>query len=430
MNLPAPITGRTIRDALLDARRTTLALCDDLSDAQLQVPHLDIVNPLIWEIGHVAWFQENWILRHLGKVPDACADTDELYDSMAVAHPSRWDLVLPTRAKVLDYLARILDCILERLPDGPLDADDAYFYRLVLFHEDMHAEAMAYTRQTLGYAAPSWVDWPQPAPPAPGGDVAIPGGRFRLGAEPDAPFAFDNEKWAHDVDVEPFSIARRVVTKGEFADFARDGGYRDRRHWSDHGWAWREAHAREMPVYWSPDGAGDYTERRFDTTHPLDAHAPMMHLTWFEADAYCRWAGRRLPTEVEWELAAAATPERDGFSATKRTYPWGETAPDPSTAALDFRPLTDANALADGDSAFGLRQMLGTVWEWTATTFEPYPGFVADPYKDYSEPWFHTRRVLRGGSWATRGRMMRNTWRNYFTPDRYDVFAGFRTCSD
>lgn len=430
MNLPAPITGRVVRDALLDARRTTLALCEDLSDAQLQVPHLDVVNPLIWEIGHVAWFQENWILRHLGGVSGACAETDALYDSMAVAHPSRWDLVLPPRAKVLDYLAHILDCILERLPDGALGAEEAYFYQLVLFHEDMHTEAIAYTRQTLGYAPPSWIERPAPATAGPGGDAAIPGGTFRLGAERDAPFAFDNEKWAHDVAIEPFSIARRTVTKGEFADFVRDGGYRDRRHWSDDGWAWCASAGREVPVYWSPDGGGGYAERWFDETIALDADAPMVHVTWFEADAYCRWAGRRLPTEAEWELAASAEPDGDGIAPAKRTYPWGEAPPDAARAAVDFRLVPDGAALGAGDSAFGVGRMLGTVWEWTASTFGPYPGFVADPYKDYSEPWFHTRRVLRGGSWATRARMLRNTWRNYFTPERDDVFAGFRTCTD
>jgi iron(II)-dependent oxidoreductase len=271
--------------------------------------------------------------------------------------------------------------------------------------------------------------------PAPGGgplrgDVEVPGGTLMLGAPRNAPFAFDNEKWAHPVDVRPFAIARAAVTQAEFAAFVDERGYEEQRWWSPEGSAWRQSMRAAHPVYWRRGSSG-WERRDFNRWVPLEPHRPVIHVNWFEADAYCRWAGRRLPTEAEWEAAAASEPApTGGLSSRARSYPWGDEPPAAGRTNMDWHAMgcADVGSFADGDSAYGCRQMLGNVWEWTSTTFGPYPGFTPDPYKEYSEPWFGTRKVLRGGAWATRSRMLRNTWRNYFTPDRRDVMAGFRTC--
>ena len=425
--------GQLARD-LLDARRRTLDLVADLDDGQLLGPRLAIVNPLLWEIGHVAWFQEHWVLRHaLGEAP-LRADGDALWDSSAVAHDTRWDLPLPLRHETLRYMAEVRTRVLSRLGRPSLPAELAYFARYTTFHEDMHGEAFAYTRQTLGYRAPAFSDGPARAAKGEAGpldgDAVVPGGELVLGAREDEPFVFDNEKWAHPVPVRPFAIARAPVTQSQLAAFVEDGGYRRRELWSEEGWRWREGARAEHPVYWRHAGGG-WERRDFDRWKPLEPHRPAIHVCWFEAEAYCAWARRRLPSEAEWEAAAASEPDAAGLSARKRPFPWGAERPTPERANLDGRALgcLDVAALPAGDSAFGCRQMIGNVWEWTATTFAPYPGFVPDAYRDYSQPWFGTHKVLRGGGWVTRSRLLRNTWRNFYPPDRRDVWAGFRTCA-
>jgi iron(II)-dependent oxidoreductase len=423
-------------------------------------PLLPIVNPLWWEIGHVAWFQERWVLRRSGSQSPLCAHADSLYDSAQIPHDDRWTLLLPSRAETLDYLTRVRDAVLDDLRSGKATAEDVYFNCLAVFHEDMHTEAFTYTRQTLGYPAPRLSpsrigDWGlrigdkvegRPVVveqstivggPLPG-DVSVPGGVWMLGATPDLPFVFDNEKWAHPVEVAPFRIARAAVTQGEFAAFVEAGGYQRREWWSDEGWHWREESGVEQPLYWRRETSVRWRRRAFDRLVPLEPHRPALHVNWYEAEAYCRFAGRRLPTEAEWEMAASGEPAGDGRGLTerKRRYPWGDEPPTPAHAHLDWGAgsageggCVDVGAYPEGDSAFGCRQMVGNVWEWTSSAFLPYPGFVVDPYKEYSEPWFGTRKVLRGGCWTTRSRLIRNTWRNFYTPDRRDVWAGFRTCA-
>ena len=429
--LPATATGNgyymdSLAQDLLDTRARTLELVEDLSDAQWLGPRLDIVNPLLWEVAHVGWFQEYWVLRHArGKAP-RLARGDALYDSAKVAHDTRWDLPLYPRTEVLAYLREVLDDVVACAGTPPDRA--GYYHWLTGAHEDMHGEAFAYTRQTLGLRAPRLAVAGRPddadAGPLPG-DAEVGGGTYLLGAiEQDVSgFVFDNEKWAHPATLAPFRIARAPVTNAELAAFVDDGGYRRRELWSEAGWIWRCREDAEHPVYWVRDG-GAFRERRFDELVPLAPHRPVIHLCWFEADAWCRWAGRRLPTEAEWELAAS------GFE--KRRFPWGDASPSARHANLDGRAgwTVDVAAHPEGDSACGCRQMIGNVWEWTASDFAPYPGFVVDPYKEYSEPWFHTpHKVLRGGCWVTRGRLLRNTWRNFYPPDRRDVLAGFRTCA-
>ena len=413
-----------------DAHRRSVALTEGLDDDQLMGPQLPIVNPLRWEIGHVAWFYENFILRDLYGHAPILPQGDELYDSAAVHHDTRWDLPLLGMEETIRYAGTVKNRCLERLGPGTASDQDSFMYQFATFHEDMHTEAYLYTRQTLGYPAPR-LGRSRSREPSGGcpGDASVPGGTFRMGAEPDAPFRYDNEKWAHPVDVRPFSIAKAPVTNAEFAEFVDAGGYRKRECWSEAGWAWRERTGASHPVYWLSDGADAFRLRRFDETAPLPLDEPVVHVNWFEANAWCAWAGRRLPTEAEWEVAALGEPDGDRLAPRKRTYPWGEALPESRHANLDGWALgcVEAGALPDGDSAFGCRQMLGNVWEWTADTFEPFPGFRPDAYREYSESQFHQTKVLRGGAWATRGRILTGRYRNFFGPDRRDIIAGFRT---
>jgi iron(II)-dependent oxidoreductase len=437
-------------EALRETRECTLGLVADLSDEQLMGPRLGTVNPLRWEIGHVGWFAEYWCLRHLHGEQPLFSQGDSLYDSARVAHDTRWDLPLLSRAETLAYLGRVLDRVIvlnRQTSEKQIDGyGQSYFLHLALFHEQMHAEAITYTRQTLGYPPPS-LSVETNLRPTRGsgpeglerrdskrlGDTHIPGGTFFLGDSPGASFQFDNEQAAHEVEVAPFSISRTATTNREFLDFVLDGGYLDRSAWSDEGWRWREAVAAEHPVYWQRESGERWLRRNFDRLVPLEARLPVIHVNWYEADAYCRWACRRLPSEAEWEIAASCEPADDGrgIAPRKRAYPWGNEPPNPDRANLDWRAMgcVEADGLSGGDSAFGCRQMIGNVWEWTSTTFGPYPGFAPGPYKEYSAPWFGDHKVLRGGCWATRSLLIRNAYRNFYTPDRSDVWAGFRTCA-
>jgi iron(II)-dependent oxidoreductase len=373
--------------------------------------------------------------------------------------------LLPSREQTLDYMSEVIErCVARIERSEQLSAGEHYFYWLTAFHEGMHAEALAYTRQTLGYPPPLSVASSRSCAidgrPC-SGDVEIPGGRFLIGATQEMPFVFDNEKWAHEVEITPFRIARAAVTNSEFLQFVEAGGYRERKYWCDAGWQWLESGGApqleksfakffnkainepvevsafkerlDHPVYWRPLDNGRWQQRVYDRYLPINEESPVVHVSWYEADAFCRWAGRRLPTEAEWEIAASAEPAAGGtgFGSRRRLYPWGDQAPSAEMANLDWRSggPVEVSAHGAGDSAFGCRQMIGNVWEWTADAFLPYPGFSADPYKEYSEPWFGTHKVLRGGCWATSSLLIRNSWRNFYTPDRRDVWAGFRTCA-
>jgi ergothioneine biosynthesis protein EgtB len=414
----------------LRASRERLArVTSDLDGDRLLGPKLAIVNPPLWELGHVAWFQEYWCLRRAGAVTVAesiVPGGDALYDSAKVAHDTRWDLPLPSLDATRGYQAEVTERVLRRLEHEPDNRELRYFVQLAIFHEDMHGEAFHYTHQTLGYEDPfpKAEGGRRKAEGVPSGDVELPGGTFMLGAVPGNDFVFDNEKWAHEVKLAPFRMARAPVTCAEYLDFVRADGYARREWWSDQGWRWKTREALRAPKYWvGRDGA--WMQRSFDRVIALVPDAPVIHVSWHEAQAYCAFAGRRLPTEAEWEYAASW----QAGGRRKRRFPWGEEAPAPAQANLEGSGVTGVGGFAGSDTVSGIRQMIGNAWEWTASAFAPYPGFVADPYKEYSEPWFGTHKVLRGGSFATPRRLIRNTWRNFYTPDRYDVFAGFRTCA-
>ena len=417
---------RTLSLQLRDARQRTLALTGDLEGQQLFGPRRAIVNPVLWELGHVAWFQERWCLRLRPDESQAAslfAGSDALYDSAKIPHDARWDLPLPSLRETIDYQDRVLDRVLARLDRAQDDPWLHYFVQLAVFHEDMHAEAFHYTRQTLGYADPlcSGSASAGTETETPRGDAEVSGGTYLVGASRNSGFHFDNEKWAHPVTVAPFRIARIPVTNREFLEFVREGGYRRREWWSAEGWECKgEAGA---PRYWS-ERDGQWLERRFSEWVPLQPDLPVMHVDWHEAGAYCRYAGRRLPSEAEWEIAASL----EGRGGARRRFPWGN-AGEVGRANLTGAGRVPVERFASGDSFGGCRQMIGNVWEWTSSAFAPYPDFVPDPYVEYSEPWFGTHKVLRGGSFATPLRLIANSWRNFYQPNRGDIFAGFRTCA-
>ncbi|HEU4388596.1 MAG TPA: selenoneine synthase SenA, partial [Blastocatellia bacterium] len=433
-------TTSDVLNALQEARTRTLDLVADLDDQQLMGPRLRIVNPLLWEIGHVAYFQEFWCLRQFRGKRAILPQGDALYDSARVAHDTRWDLPLPSLRDTRAFMQQVLDRVIDLNQSSTEEMLDGYgqnyFLELALFHEQMHAEAITYTRQTLGYSAPGFrADSARSsgsrAEPLTG-DAFIPGGSFMLGSAAGSGFIFDNEQSQHLVQVRPFSISRIAVTQGEFATFVDDGGYRRPQLWSEAGWSWRGTENAEHPMHWQREPDGSWLRRTFDQWLRLEDRLAMIHVNWFEAEAYCRWAGRRLPTEPEWEMAAACEPSSEGgVKARNRTYPWGSDGPTSDHANLDWSAMgcIEVDRLPQGDSAFGCRQMIGNCWEWTSTDFSPYPGFKPGPYKEYSEPWFGDHKILRGGCWATRSSMIRNAYRNFYTPDRRDVWAGFRTCA-
>ncbi len=426
------VTANDVRDWVIDARSRTLELVADLDDTQIMGPQLDIINPLLWEIGHVAWFQEKWVLREsLGTSPIR-ADADALWDSIAIAHDTRWDLPLPTREGTLQYIVDVRDSVIEALQGDPSDKL-LYYAKYCVFHEDMHTEAFTYTRQTMAYTPPNLSVDRQTSTSSGGpltGDVEISVSSFQLGAEREASFAFDNEKWAFKVPLADFTIARAAVTQTEFAAFVDDDGYTRQQLWADDGWMWREVNEAKHPVYWRRDGDG-WERRHFNEWVSLEPHRPVIHVNWHEANAYCRWAGRRLPTEAEWEAAATVSKDGRALRSTKPTFPWGNDDVTANRANMNWASMAcvDVGAYTFGDSDSGCRQMLGNVWEWTSSPFIPYPDFDRDFYAEYSEPWFGTPKVLRGGAWTTRSRMLRNTWRNFYEPHRRDVLAGCRTCA-
>jgi ergothioneine biosynthesis protein EgtB len=385
----------TLAAALRASRADTLATFDACRRALpgLTVPLRAELNPPLWELGHVGWFQEYWIARNpqrargpaadpdAPRAPSVRAGADALYDSGQVPHESRWRLPLPDADATRADLARQLDATLALLASA--DEDDAalYFFRLALLHEDMHHEAALYMAQSLGIAVddPRW----QPAPlPAAAGELAFGAGAWRLGSAGPG-FAFDNELGAHEVALAPYAIDAQVLRWAEFLPFVDAGGYREPRWWSDAGRAWLAATQAAAPRYLKRAGSGWQCWRNGRWCE-LDAALPACHLTLHEAQAWCAWAGRRLPTEAEWERAAV---ERGA------AWRWGE------------------------------------VWEWTASDFAPYPGFVPHPYRDYSAPWFDGRPVLRGASFATQPRLRHPRYRNYFTAGRNDICAGLRSCA-
>ncbi len=388
-----------LAQALQDSRRDTLATFATYEAALpgLQVPQRDELNPPLWELGHIGWFQSWWLARFplrtqgVDAEPDAPrraparSDADHLYNSSRVPHDIRWQLPLPDAAATRADLQQQLDetgALLARLPVDGADDRRLYFFRLALQHEDMHHEAALYMAQALGItiADPRWRPTPLLLPPP---ALHQAPGRWWLGSPADAGFAFDNELGAHEVELPAVQIDAQAVRWAEFLPFIEAGGYREERWWTPAGRAWLASSGARAPRYLQHDG-GTWLQWRHGRWQALPTDEAACHLTQHEALAWCRWAGRRLPTEAEWERAAV-------------------------TAGPAFR--------------------WGDVWEWTASAFAAYPGFRAHPYRDYSAPWFDGRPVLRGASFMTQPRLRHPRYRNYFPPGRNDVPAGFRSCA-
>ena len=387
--------------ALMDARNHTLrwvtAFEKALGGADLPLPlavqGVPGVNPLRWTIGHLGWFQEFWIARNmqrergehcdatLPRLASILTDADLFFDPASTPATRRWQLTLPALQTVRQYLFDTLETTLELL-DGTPDTDDAlYFYRLALFREDCHGEALAVLAQEVGFDSGLL---PKLTAPVASPPLYFPATRWQLGM-PHGGFVFDNEKWAHEVSIPPFEIDAQPVSWAQYCEFVEDGGYDNPSHWSAMGWSWvqAQAQARRTPRHVDQMRQG-VLQRRFGRLDRVPMTQPAVHVSWFEADAWCRWAGRRLPAEVEWEAAA--------HQGATRGFRWGD------------------------------------VWEWTASTLRPYPGFEAGPTRDFSIPAVGTHKVLRGASFATRGRLRSAKFRNFEVPGYDHGFVGFRSC--
>jgi len=416
--------------ALAEATEYTDSLLAPLDDDELMRQFTPLQSPLVWDIAHIAHYEELWLVRKITGGEATDERLDDVYDAFAHSRADRGGLQLlgpedargfraSVRERSLDNLDR-----LEQAADPRLARDD-YAVGLVVQHELQHAETMCQTLQAAPGLEYPLSDEPPAVPMHAAGDVLVPGGPFELGTSSE-PWAYDNEREAHTVDLPAFRIDVAAVTNAAYGEFIGDGGYRERRHWSDAGWEWLRDERAEAPLAWLRNGAG-FMRRRFGRIEEIPAAEPVQHVCYFEAEAYARWAGRRLPSEAEWEKAATCTPQGE-----KLVQPWGDASHTgrANTGRARFAP-SPVGAYPAGISPWGCHGMIGDVWEWTSSPFTAYPGFTAFPYREYSEVFFGgDYRVLRGGSWATHPYVARATFRNWDHPQRRQIFSGFRTALD
>jgi iron(II)-dependent oxidoreductase len=407
------------------ARERSLALLDPVP-VQDQIRQVSpLMSPLCWDLAHSGHYEELWLVRELVGATPIDPRFDDVYD--AFKHPRRdrptLDILDAAGARAFD--AAVRERVLEVLERVELDGDDplladGFVYGMVVQHEHQHAETLLATLQLMDdFAHPAADGRRRPAtsgaPVEVARDVLVPAGEHGLGTDAH-PWAYDNERPAHVVELAAYRIDTTAVTNGAYAEFVDAGGYLDPAHWTDDGWAWRTDADLVAPQYWARGADGAWGRRRFGRTEPVPPGEPVQHVCWYEADAYARWSGSRLPTEAEWEAAAAGTAPADAdlWHGGPRRF-----APAP------------VGTTDDVVSAHGVRGMLGGVWEWTASDFRAHPGFRAFPYREYSEVFFGPEyRVLRGGSWATHPSAVRTTFRNWDFPIRRQIFAGFRCARD
>jgi len=421
------VTKPEIAAALEESRRRTLALLAPVPDDLQHVQVSELMSPLCWDLAHIGHYEELWLVRTLAGAAPSVARYDDVYD--AFRHPRRerpsLDILDAVGARAYDATvrARVLDVLdAVDLDDGDPLLTDGFVYGMVVQHEHQHDETLLATLQLMhdfvhpdadgDGTAPRPSSPPSAAFPA---DVLVAGGSFVMGTDTE-PWAYDNERPAHTERIDAFRIDTTAVTNGAYARFVEAGGYDDPACWTEAGWAWRTEAGVRAPQFWTRTADGGWARRRFGRVEPIPGDEPVQHVCWYEADAYARWTGSRLPTEAEWELAARGSP-----AATANLWREGahRFAPSPVTAGCDR---------ASGCGASG---MLGDVWEWTASDFTPYPGFRAFPYREYSEVFFGSEyKVLRGGSWATHPSAARTTFRNWDYPIRRQIFAGFRCARD
>lgn len=406
---------------------TTDVLAEDDLTAQVS----PLMSPLVWDLAHVGNYEELWLLRAAAGQEAMRPEIDDLYD--AFEHPRSERPTLPllrpdearayigtVRSKVLDSLSSVRFDTANPLTSG------GFVYGMVVQHEHMHDETMLATHQ-LRKGAPALLDplaepLRKPAEGTRAEEVLIKAGPFQMGTSDD-PWAYDNERPVHLVDLPAYYIDVEPVTNAAYLAFMEAGGYDDPRWWDPAGWEWRNRSGKRAPAFWTREG-GQWVRRRFGRMEPVPSGEPVQHVCWYEADAYARWAGKRLPTEAEWEKAARWDPATE----RSRRYPWGDVYEE-GRANLGQRALrpSETGTYASGASAYGVRRLLGDVWEWTSSDFHGYPGFRSFPYKEYSEVFFGPDyKVLRGGSWATHPLAIRGSFRNWDYPIRRQIFSGFR----
>lgn len=439
-----------IVESLTRIRGRTLDIVAPLAEAGLLKQHSPLMSPILWDLGHIAEFEDLWLVERLGDVVGESA-LPATFDAMRTPRSRRGELDLPGRSEVLARLDEVRNRTLDTLARVALSGtgnrllDGGFVYELVREHEAQHQETMLQTINLMEgetYDHVSRRTFESPGAVAVGEMIGVPAGAFAMGA-PTGPFAYDNELPRHTASTDAFEIGRYPVTNGEYLDFMAAGGYDDRALWNDAGWNWKEEAGLAAPQYWRPVGSnGNLSARRAQEAarsggvasweratslgaEVLRASDPVIHVCRYEAQAYARFAGARLPTEIEWEKAAAWDPD----SGESFPYPWGTRPPEDVHANLDATAfgVAPAGAFPEGRSPVGCEQMLGDMWEWTASSFGAYPGFQAYPYDDYSAVFFGDEyAVLRGASWATDAGVARNTFRNWDYPIRRQIFAGFR----
>ncbi|MFJ3589121.1 ergothioneine biosynthesis protein EgtB [Streptomyces sp. NPDC090231] len=431
--LDAEVLRERAVTALLTARERTTLLTDSVDDHELTAQHSPLMSPLVWDLAHIGNQEELWLLRGVGGREAMHPEIDGLYDAFEHPRAARPSLPLLAPAEARSYAAEVRGRALDVLGSTPLGGRpllrSAFAFGMIAQHEQQHDETMLITHQLR--AGPAALTAPEPPRAADAAtlaaEVLVPGGPFTMGTSTE-PWALDNERPAHRRDVPAFFLDTAPVTCGAYRAFIEDGGYTERRWWAPEGWAMVREHELTAPLFWHRD-AGQWLRRRFGVTEPVPADEPVLHVSWYEADAYARWAGRRLPTEAEWEKAARHDPAAD----RSRRYPWGDGDPTPDHANLGQRHLrpAPAGAYPAGRSPSGAGQLIGDVWEWTSSDFLPYPGFAPFPYREYSEVFFGPgHKVLRGGSFAVDAVACRGTFRNWDLPVRRQIFSGFRTARD
>jgi iron(II)-dependent oxidoreductase len=440
--------------ALEAARIGTLALVAPLSDEELEAVHSPLMSPLVWDLGHIAAYEDLWLVHRHAAMPLLRPELAELYDAFETPRAVRGRVRMLRRDEAHEYLDQVRRHALEALER--VGMGDGLVHEMVIQHEHQHGETMLQTLSLARlprYRPPRSAHASDPArAAASAGDhtgletVEVPAGPFAFGA-PAHRFSYDNERPRHRVAVPDFAIGRTPVTNATWLSFAEGGGYERREWWSDEGWAWKEEYDISRPGGWVTDselhgssGASEgralklrgrsVYEWRLGGPQPLDPDRPVVHVSWYEADAFARAHGVRLPTEAEWEKAATWDPR----TGETRDWPWGEGPPSPEQANLldggEFG-TAPAGSRPAGASPCGALGMLGDVWEWTGSAFGGYAGFVAHPYREYSEVFFgDAYRALRGGSWATSARVANPTFRNWDFPERRQIFAGVRIARD
>lgn len=420
----ATLLDDALYERLTAVRRGTHTLLDLADESVFRAQPDPEFSPIGWHAGHIAAFEAYWVLEQCKGDPPLSPAYARLFSPVATPKPERRHL--PSRTAVLEFLQDVRRQVLRYLEQLPAHSDhwlrrDGRIVHNILQHECQHSETIATVLHMQDSAHPKTSPLSAVAEPATE-MLWVAGGPFVMGGGSGSDW-YDNEVPAHTVNVEGFFIDAHPVTNAQFAGFLAAGGYATPAYWSRAGWAWRTQHGIEAPPYWRREGAGWVAAGHFGNG-TLVADAPVMNVSWFEADAYARWRGVRLPTEAEWEKAA-------GWYAQRRQalpYAWGTAAPDASRCNHErhFGITTPVGQFTPRSPA-GCADMNGNVWEWTASLFAPYPRFEPYPYAGYSLPYFDGGHyVLRGGSWASRGSIVRNTFRNWFVPETRRIFAGFR----